>query len=349
MARRRARRLSASFARPRQARPDRGERSRPALRRRGGLVPRVRASACTARTRRCRPSRPGSSATALHRELRARPRTARAAELAQAHRRAAIWSRRTRSTRSPRRSASTRRACATACSGTTASPRPASTRTSARARPTSTATTAIRDHEPNPCLGPIATPPYLRDGGLSEHARLKRRAEDRRGRPRAVGNGAPIAGLYACGNDMASIMRGNIRGRASRSARAWCSPIAPRWRSARQKYKGGSIWVEAIAATAVRSLSRWGEGWGEGNSDSRWPTHHPDRGGCHRAALRADPLAIRPLPLGEVNGVRGTVRFHIVGSVCSRTVSPASSRSFCLLDRLPHPIRRARRVDVADA
>ena len=63
-------------------------------------------------------------------------------------------------------------------------------------------------HGPNPCLGPIERPPfyalrvYPGDIGASvglvtdEHARVLR-ADDR-----------PVAGLYACGNDMDSLMAG---------------------------------------------------------------------------------------------------------------------------------------------
>jgi len=52
----------------------------------------------------------------------------------------------------------------------------------------------------------------LRDGGLSQHARLKRWSEGRRRWPVLSTSGAPIPGLYACGNDMASIMRGHYPG-----------------------------------------------------------------------------------------------------------------------------------------
>jgi 3-oxosteroid 1-dehydrogenase len=63
-------------------------------------------------------------------------------------------------------------------------------------------------HGPNPCLGPIDTPPFYAvkvtpaDLGTSlglrtnEHAQL------------LDGNGDPLPGLYACGNDMNSIMGG---------------------------------------------------------------------------------------------------------------------------------------------
>ena len=67
-------------------------------------------------------------------------------------------------------------------------------------------------HAPNPCLGPIETPPFCAlqvwpaeiacSTGLAtdEDARVIDR------------NGQPIPGLYACGNDMASIMAGTYAG-----------------------------------------------------------------------------------------------------------------------------------------
>ena len=67
-------------------------------------------------------------------------------------------------------------------------------------------------HKPNPCIGPITTAPFYGleiwpadiavSTGLStdSHARVLDKA------------GQPIAGLYACGNDMASIMRGSYPG-----------------------------------------------------------------------------------------------------------------------------------------
>jgi len=67
-------------------------------------------------------------------------------------------------------------------------------------------------HAPNPCIGPIASPPYYGmeiwpadiavSTGLSTDANA--RVLDQAG--------APIAGLYACGNDMASMMRGSYPG-----------------------------------------------------------------------------------------------------------------------------------------
>jgi succinate dehydrogenase/fumarate reductase flavoprotein subunit len=67
-------------------------------------------------------------------------------------------------------------------------------------------------HQPNPCLGPISTPPFYAmavypstlGSSIGLHA-------DTDGRVLAT-NGEPIGGLYACGNDMASIMRGHYPG-----------------------------------------------------------------------------------------------------------------------------------------
>jgi succinate dehydrogenase/fumarate reductase flavoprotein subunit len=67
-------------------------------------------------------------------------------------------------------------------------------------------------HQPNPCLGPISTPPFYAmavypstlGSSIGLHA-------DADGRVLAT-NGEPIGGLYACGNDMASIMRGHYPG-----------------------------------------------------------------------------------------------------------------------------------------
>lgn len=65
---------------------------------------------------------------------------------------------------------------------------------------------------PNPCLGPIATPPFVAvavwpaeigcSAGLATTADGVVTAAD----------GSPIPGLYACGNDMASVMRGAYPG-----------------------------------------------------------------------------------------------------------------------------------------
>ena len=65
---------------------------------------------------------------------------------------------------------------------------------------------------PNPCVGPLATPPFyaikLVPGDLGTFAGIKSDAEARV----LDQNGAPIPGLYAAGNDLASIMGGNYPG-----------------------------------------------------------------------------------------------------------------------------------------
>jgi predicted oxidoreductase len=67
-------------------------------------------------------------------------------------------------------------------------------------------------HAPNPCLGPIASAPYyamaVYPSTLGSSVGLKCDADGRV----LDANGAPIAGLFACGNDMASIMRGTYPG-----------------------------------------------------------------------------------------------------------------------------------------
>ncbi|MDX2201427.1 MAG: FAD-dependent oxidoreductase [Hyphomicrobiaceae bacterium] len=65
---------------------------------------------------------------------------------------------------------------------------------------------------PNPCVGPVATAPFYAvkvvPGDLGTFAGLRTS-----GKGEVLGpDGAPIAGLYAAGNDMASIMGGNYPG-----------------------------------------------------------------------------------------------------------------------------------------
>lgn len=67
-------------------------------------------------------------------------------------------------------------------------------------------------HQPNPCVGPITTGPFyalkLVPGDLGTFAGLRGDAH-----ARVLGtDGAPIVGLYAAGNDLASIMGGNYPG-----------------------------------------------------------------------------------------------------------------------------------------
>jgi succinate dehydrogenase/fumarate reductase flavoprotein subunit len=67
-------------------------------------------------------------------------------------------------------------------------------------------------HRPNPCLGFIATPPYyamaVYPSTLGTSVGLRTDADGRVLRT----NGDPIPGLFACGNDAASIMRGQYPG-----------------------------------------------------------------------------------------------------------------------------------------
>ena len=68
------------------------------------------------------------------------------------------------------------------------------------------------DHTPNPCVAPIVSPPFyavtLRPGDLGTAAGLVTDAA-----ARVLGaDGAPIRQLYACGNDMNSLMRGAYPG-----------------------------------------------------------------------------------------------------------------------------------------
>ena len=67
-------------------------------------------------------------------------------------------------------------------------------------------------HGPNPCVGSIGTAPYyamaVYPSTLGSSVGLKADADGRVLSP----SGMPIPGLYACGNDMASIMRGHYPG-----------------------------------------------------------------------------------------------------------------------------------------
>ncbi len=68
------------------------------------------------------------------------------------------------------------------------------------------------DHKPNPCVAPIVQAPFFAvavtpaDLGMSAGIRTDAGARV------LAGDGAPIPGLYACGNDMASIMEGAYPG-----------------------------------------------------------------------------------------------------------------------------------------
>ncbi len=138
--RRQHRRLSAHRARSRQARPDRGQRRRPPVRRRGGLLPRVRARDVP------HAERAGLAGlrSRLHPALRPRPDPAAHAEPAEVHReRLPAGCAHGRGARRADRRAG-RRASRRRSRAPTASPRAASTWTSARAATSTTATTATR-------------------------------------------------------------------------------------------------------------------------------------------------------------------------------------------------------------
>jgi succinate dehydrogenase/fumarate reductase flavoprotein subunit len=68
------------------------------------------------------------------------------------------------------------------------------------------------DHRPNPCLGEIRTPPFCALAVWpAEIAVSTGLATDKDARV-IDGEGRPFPGLYACGNDMASIMKGTYPG-----------------------------------------------------------------------------------------------------------------------------------------
>ena len=83
---------------------------------------------------------------------------------------------------------------------------------SARDRAPITAIKAMRLHGPNPCIAPIKDGPFyaikMVIGDLGTYAGIKTDAHARA----LDADGQPIAGLYAAGNDMASIMGGNYPG-----------------------------------------------------------------------------------------------------------------------------------------
>jgi succinate dehydrogenase/fumarate reductase flavoprotein subunit len=67
-------------------------------------------------------------------------------------------------------------------------------------------------HKPNPCIGPLATPPFYAvavwPADIAVSTGLATDADARV----LGGDGQPIPGLYACGNDMASVMAGSYPG-----------------------------------------------------------------------------------------------------------------------------------------
>ena len=67
-------------------------------------------------------------------------------------------------------------------------------------------------HTPNPCIGPVATPPFYAlavwPADIAVSTGLATDADARV----LTADGNPIPGLYACGNDMASVMAGSYPG-----------------------------------------------------------------------------------------------------------------------------------------
>ena len=99
---------------------------------------------------------------------------------------------------------------------------------SVRAKPNSTASTAMPPTNPILASARSATPPFYAvavwPADIAVSTGLATDAD-----ARVLGSdGQPIPGLYACGNDMASVMAEVILDPARRSARPSCSLIVPR-------------------------------------------------------------------------------------------------------------------------
>lgn len=65
---------------------------------------------------------------------------------------------------------------------------------------------------PNPCLGPLATPSYYAAAGVPALLGTSLGLSTNESSQVLDGDGRPIAGLYACGNDMNSIFGGEYPG-----------------------------------------------------------------------------------------------------------------------------------------
>ena len=156
----RPRRLPASRARPLQARADRGQRRGPALRRRGGVVSRLRSRHASLARERCRPFRPGSSATPRFCDKYGLGRIPPGRESFGWAIGTAISSKRGPPKRWPRRSASMPRASARRSRATTATPTTGEDSDFGKGSTEFDRNNGDPKHGPNPCIGPIATPPY---------------------------------------------------------------------------------------------------------------------------------------------------------------------------------------------
>ncbi len=71
------------------------------------------------------------------------------------------------------------------------------------------------EHGPNPCLGPIDKPPYCAVAVLPTPLGTSLGVLTNRHAQALDGSGRPIPGLYACGNDMHSVMGGEYPGPGS--------------------------------------------------------------------------------------------------------------------------------------
>ena len=127
-------------------------------------------------------------------------------------RRAAIWSAAARSTSWPARSRSMPRNCTRPSRATTALRETGVDIDFGKGETELNRFNGDAGHQPNPCIGPLATPPFYAvavwpadiavSTGLATDADARVLDTD----------GKPIPGLYACGNDMASVMGGQLSG-----------------------------------------------------------------------------------------------------------------------------------------
>jgi succinate dehydrogenase/fumarate reductase flavoprotein subunit len=109
-------------------------------------------------------------------------------------------------------------------------------------------------HGPNPCLGPIETPPFCALAVWpAEIACSTGLATDEDARV-LDGDGRPIPGLYACGNDMASIMQGVYAGPGITLGPA----LVFAYRLARHAAAGGAVTASGESATSASRIPAQG-------------------------------------------------------------------------------------------
>jgi predicted oxidoreductase len=104
---------------------------------------------------------------------------------------------------------------------------------------------------PNACMGPIADPPFyvlkLWPGDIGTSIGL---ATDENGRI-LTSEGLPIEGLYACGNDMGSVMRGHYPGPGVTLGPA----VVFAYRAAMNIVRGASTAIRPSAASGTPRLA----------------------------------------------------------------------------------------------